>query len=62
MDIDIDVDHCTELERDWRRLYRIDEKMIIIIIIQNLAEFENPWKGLCRVSLEIAIKSIKKMK
>ena len=61
MDIDIDVDHFTEVERDWRRLYRIDEKMIIIII-QNLAEFENPWKGLCRVSLEIAIKSIKKMK
>lgn len=61
MDIDIDVDHCTEVERDWRRLYRIDEKMIIIII-QNLAEFENPSKGLCRISLEIAIKSIKKMK
>ena len=60
MDIDIDVDHCTEAERDWRRLYHIDEKMIIII--QNLAEFENRWKGLCRVSLEIAIKSIKKMK
>ena len=49
MDIDIDVDHCTEVERDWRRLYRIDEKMIIIIIIQNLAEFENPSKGLCRI-------------
>ena len=61
MVIDIDVDHCTEVERDWRRLYRIDEKMIIIII-QNLVEFENPWKGLCRVSLEIAIKSIKKMR
>ena len=36
--------------------------IIIIIIIQNLAKFENPWKGFCRISLEINIKSIKKMK